>query len=152
MAIASENSKFATPGYWPFTLFCFREAIICPLFVFHWVSLHYNISVASVVASVISVPLKQSNVSVSCLLQNQLKNFVKNLQCFLHRRVSIGLFCSTPAVAIARSLPRKIAMQMLLTAEPISAQGTTTYLFANWMKSATCLYCPSKINHACSHS
>lgn len=36
--------------------------------------------------------------------------------------VSIGLFCSTPAVAIARSLPRKIAMQMLLTAEPISAQ------------------------------
>ena len=37
--------------------------------------------------------------------------------------VSIGLFCSTPAVAIARALPRKIAMQMLLTAEPITAQG-----------------------------
>ena len=37
--------------------------------------------------------------------------------------MSIGLFCSTPAVAIARALPRKIAMQMLLTAEPITAQG-----------------------------
>lgn len=44
--------------------------------------------------------------------------------CLTCTRVSIGLFCSTPAVAIARALPRKIAMQMLLTAEPITAQGT----------------------------
>ncbi|XP_009898615.2 enoyl-CoA hydratase domain-containing protein 3, mitochondrial [Dryobates pubescens] len=36
--------------------------------------------------------------------------------------VNIGLFCSTPAVALGRSLPRKVALQMLFTGEPLSAQ------------------------------
>lgn len=36
--------------------------------------------------------------------------------------VQIGLFCSTPMVALARNLPRKAAMQMLLTAEPVGAE------------------------------
>lgn len=36
--------------------------------------------------------------------------------------VSIGLFCSTPMVAISRAVPRKQAMRMLLTAEMISAE------------------------------
>lgn len=36
--------------------------------------------------------------------------------------VHIGLFCSTPGVAIARSVSRKQAMKMLLTGDPISAQ------------------------------
>jgi len=36
--------------------------------------------------------------------------------------VRIGLFCSTPMVAISRNLGRKKAMEMLLTGEPISAQ------------------------------
>ncbi|XP_031697950.1 enoyl-CoA hydratase domain-containing protein 3, mitochondrial [Anarrhichthys ocellatus] len=35
--------------------------------------------------------------------------------------VNVGLFCSTPAVAIGRSVPRKVAMEMLLTGAPISA-------------------------------
>ncbi|KAM4523306.1 enoyl-CoA hydratase domain-containing protein 3, mitochondrial isoform 1-T1 [Fundulus diaphanus] len=35
--------------------------------------------------------------------------------------VNVGLFCSTPAVAIGRALPRKLAMEMLLTGTPISA-------------------------------
>ena len=35
--------------------------------------------------------------------------------------VDIGLFCSTPMVALSRNLPRKVAMEMLLTGEPISA-------------------------------
>ncbi len=35
--------------------------------------------------------------------------------------VNIGLFCSTPMVALSRNVPRKAAMQMLLTGEPISA-------------------------------
>src|SRR6202171_4927981 len=35
--------------------------------------------------------------------------------------VDIGLFCSTPMVAPSRHLPRKQAMEMLLTGEPISA-------------------------------
>ena len=33
----------------------------------------------------------------------------------------IGLFCSTPMVALSRNVPRKQAMEMLLTGEPISA-------------------------------
>src|SRR5262249_46712646 len=36
--------------------------------------------------------------------------------------VDIGLFCSTPGVALARSVPRKHAMDMLLTAETVSAE------------------------------
>ncbi|CAF95604.1 unnamed protein product, partial [Tetraodon nigroviridis] len=36
--------------------------------------------------------------------------------------VNVGLFCSTPAVAIGRAVPRKVAMEMLLTGSPISAQ------------------------------
>ena len=36
--------------------------------------------------------------------------------------VKIGLFCSTPGVAIARALPTKQAMRMLLTGDPVSAQ------------------------------
>ncbi|KAI1239512.1 hypothetical protein IHE44_0012637 [Lamprotornis superbus] len=35
--------------------------------------------------------------------------------------VNIGLFCSTPAVALGRSLPRKVALEMLFTGEPLSA-------------------------------
>jgi enoyl-CoA hydratase/carnithine racemase len=35
--------------------------------------------------------------------------------------VDIGLFCSTPMVALSRNVPRKQAMQMLLTGEPVPA-------------------------------
>jgi enoyl-CoA hydratase/carnithine racemase len=36
--------------------------------------------------------------------------------------VNIGLFCSTPMVALSRNVPRKHAMEMLLTGEMISAE------------------------------
>ncbi|XP_001624377.2 enoyl-CoA hydratase domain-containing protein 3, mitochondrial [Nematostella vectensis] len=36
--------------------------------------------------------------------------------------VNIGLFCSTPGVALARAVPRKVAMEMLLTGRPITAE------------------------------
>jgi enoyl-CoA hydratase/carnithine racemase len=36
--------------------------------------------------------------------------------------VDIGLFCSTPMVALSRNLPRKQAMHMLLTGEMVEAQ------------------------------
>jgi enoyl-CoA hydratase/carnithine racemase len=35
--------------------------------------------------------------------------------------VDIGLFCSTPMVALSRNVPRKQAMEMLLTGEAVSA-------------------------------
>jgi len=35
--------------------------------------------------------------------------------------VQIGLFCSTPMVALSRAVPRKAAMEMLLLGEPIDA-------------------------------
>jgi len=35
--------------------------------------------------------------------------------------VNIGLFCSTPMVAVSRKINRKTMMQMLLTGEPIKA-------------------------------
>ena len=36
--------------------------------------------------------------------------------------VNIGLFCSTPMVAVSRNVSRKKTMKMLLTGEPINAQ------------------------------
>jgi len=36
--------------------------------------------------------------------------------------VNLGLFCSTPSVALARNLPRKQAMEMLLTGDFIDAE------------------------------
>jgi enoyl-CoA hydratase/carnithine racemase len=36
--------------------------------------------------------------------------------------VDIGLFCSTPMVALSRNVPRKIAMEMLLTGEMLPAE------------------------------
>ena len=38
-------------------------------------------------------------------------------------RVLIGLFCSTPAVALARAVNRKQALKMLFTGDPIDAKG-----------------------------
>ena len=35
--------------------------------------------------------------------------------------VNLGLFCSTPSVALSRNLPRKVAFEMLVTGEFISA-------------------------------
>jgi enoyl-CoA hydratase/carnithine racemase len=40
--------------------------------------------------------------------------------------VDIGLFCSTPMVALSRNVPRKQAMEMLLTGEPISSATAQT--------------------------
>ncbi|XP_026563617.1 enoyl-CoA hydratase domain-containing protein 3, mitochondrial [Pseudonaja textilis] len=36
--------------------------------------------------------------------------------------VNVGLFCSTPAVAIGRSLPKKVALEILFTGVPMAAQ------------------------------
>ncbi|KHJ86417.1 enoyl-CoA hydratase/isomerase family protein [Oesophagostomum dentatum] len=35
----------------------------------------------------------------------------------------LGFFCTTPGIALARAVPRKVALDMLLTAEPIDAQA-----------------------------
>ena len=40
--------------------------------------------------------------------------------------VNLGLFCSTPSVALARNLPRKQAMEMLLTGDFIDAHEART--------------------------
>lgn len=37
--------------------------------------------------------------------------------------VNIGLFCSTPMVAVSRAVPRKAAMRMLLTGEMMAAEA-----------------------------
>ena len=36
--------------------------------------------------------------------------------------INVGLFCSTPAVALSRNVPQKVALEMLLTGEFIDAQ------------------------------
>ena len=41
--------------------------------------------------------------------------------------VDIGLFCSTPMVAISRNVPRKRMMEMLLTGDPIDAETAAVY-------------------------
>lgn len=45
--------------------------------------------------------------------------------------INFGLFCSTPAVPLSRNLPRKRAMQMLLTGDFISAAQAAEYGLIN---------------------
>lgn len=45
--------------------------------------------------------------------------------------VKIGLFCSSPAVAVARSISHKRAMQMLVTGLPVSAQTALDWGLVN---------------------
>jgi enoyl-CoA hydratase/carnithine racemase len=45
--------------------------------------------------------------------------------------VNIGLFCSTPMVALSRSIPRKRAMEMLLLGEMLGAEDAATYGLVN---------------------
>lgn len=54
--------------------------------------------------------------------------------CHFVYRVNIGLFCSTPGVALARAVPRKVALEMLLTGNPISAEGKLSPLTSHDVK------------------
>jgi len=45
--------------------------------------------------------------------------------------VHIGLFCSTPAVAVARNIGRKRAMEMLLLGEMVAAEDALSYGLVN---------------------
>ncbi len=45
--------------------------------------------------------------------------------------VNIGLFCSTPMVALTRNVPRKQAMEMLVTGEEIDAHTAKAYGIVN---------------------
>ena len=45
--------------------------------------------------------------------------------------IDVGLFCSTPSVALSRNVPRKRAFEMLVTGEFISAQTALEYGLVN---------------------
>lgn len=45
--------------------------------------------------------------------------------------VNIGLFCSTPMVALSRNVPRKVAFEMLTTGEFISAEKAQAFGLVN---------------------
>ena len=45
--------------------------------------------------------------------------------------VNIGLFCSTPMVALSRNVPRKRAMEMLLLGEALTAEEAAAYGLVN---------------------
>ncbi len=45
--------------------------------------------------------------------------------------INVGVFCSTPAVGVARSVARKHAMEMLLTGEPIDAATALSWGLVN---------------------
>jgi enoyl-CoA hydratase/carnithine racemase len=47
--------------------------------------------------------------------------------------VNIGLFCSTPMVALARNVSRKHAMEMLLTGDMISAEHAQRFGLVNYV-------------------
>ena len=53
--------------------------------------------------------------------------------------VSIGVFCSTPAVGVARNVGRKRAMEMLLTGGPIDAQTALAWGLVNRVVAADAL-------------
>jgi len=50
--------------------------------------------------------------------------------------INVGLFCSTPAVAVSRNLPRKQAFEMLITGEFIDVHTALQYGLINRVASA----------------
>ncbi|MFV9503870.1 MAG: enoyl-CoA hydratase [Oscillochloridaceae bacterium umkhey_bin13] len=59
--------------------------------------------------------------------------------------VKIGLFCSTPMVALSRAVPAKKAMEMLLTGDPISAHEAREFGLVNRVVPATELEATTQI-------
>jgi enoyl-CoA hydratase/carnithine racemase len=53
--------------------------------------------------------------------------------------VRIGLFCTTPMVALSRAIGRKRALEMLLTGQPVSAQTAADWGLINRVVSADAL-------------
>lgn len=53
--------------------------------------------------------------------------------------VDIGLFCSTPAVALARAVPRKAAMEMLMLGDMVSAEDALRIGLVNRVVAADAL-------------
>ncbi len=45
--------------------------------------------------------------------------------------VNVGIFCSTPAVGVGRNVPRKRAMELLLTGQPIDAATAAEWGLVN---------------------
>lgn len=45
--------------------------------------------------------------------------------------INVGLFCATPSVPLSRNIPRKQAMEMLMTGDFIDAQTALTYGLVN---------------------
>jgi enoyl-CoA hydratase/carnithine racemase len=45
--------------------------------------------------------------------------------------VNVGIFCSTPAVAVARNIGRKPVMEMLLTGQPVDARAALQWGLVN---------------------
>lgn len=68
--------------------------------------------------------------------------------------VNIGLFCSTPSVPLTRNLPRKFAMQMLLTGDTFSADDALRMALINEITSAETLSerCQALASHIASRS
>lgn len=71
--------------------------------------------------------------------------------------INLGLFCSTPAVPLSRNLPRKQAMEMLLTGDFISAQKAEQFGLLNRVVAAdelaaTTLQMAQKIAAKSAHS
>uniref|UniRef100_A0A914LPI1 Enoyl-CoA hydratase domain-containing protein 3, mitochondrial n=1 Tax=Meloidogyne incognita TaxID=6306 RepID=A0A914LPI1_MELIC len=84
---------------------------------------------------VLDLPLFLMNFFLGASLPNIRKNFFSwetlflgsLSKIFLFFRIKIGLFCNTPGIALARNLPRKLAMDMLLTAREITAQEALNF-------------------------
>jgi enoyl-CoA hydratase/carnithine racemase len=54
-----------------------------------------------------------------------------NMALFATSGINVGLFCSTPMVALTRNVPRKIAFEMLMTGEYIKAEQALAYGLVN---------------------
>lgn len=52
---------------------------------------------------------------------------------FITPGVDIGLFCSTPMVALSRNVPRKQAMEMLLLGDGVDAERARELGLVNWV-------------------
>lgn len=77
---------------------------------------------------VVMVVISHIQLEICIQLLTVLNVYCTPLALWFHLTISqfrqkIGLFCSTPGIALVRAVPQKVALDMLLTAEPIDAQS-----------------------------
>ncbi len=144
LAIASSDAVFITPGV-NIGLFCSTPMVAVSRSLGRKKTMEMLLTGESMNANdAVNFGLINKNVSLN-ELEKTVLNFAKLIAStnakFATPGVNIGLFCSTPMVALSRNISNKHSMEMLITGDLIDAQTAQNFGLINKVVS------PEKLNN-----